>query len=263
MTTSIVERSRRTGQPRRRPGLLLSVRQTGTPETGTPEPNGRPHNVCAGCFFGCAVSERAHRLIAGHRVVRAWEKGEYLFHAGDEAHGVWAICSGSVKVFKETEEGKQLTIRIALRGELVGHRSLLAGEALSGYGVAMEPIVTAYLPARVVMTLIETDSNVRTQIIHKLADELGHAETLATSMAYHPAEERLMAAIMELCRRSGDCLEPIDLVAPRLELAELAGLTVEATVRSLRRLEKASLVEAHGRRIRILNPRLLAARCGS
>ena len=256
MTTTIAERPRQKREPHRRPDVLFSVTST-----GAPSPAGKPEHVCAGCFFGVAVSERAHRLISTHRSVRAWEKGEYLFHSGDDAHGVWAICSGRVKVFKETEEGKQLTIRIALPGELVGHRSLLAGETLSGYGVAMEPVITAYLPAHAVMTLIETESTVRAQIIHKLADELGHAETLATSMAYHPAEERLIAAIIELCRRDGDCLEPIEIVAPRLELAELAGLTVEATVRVLRRLEEAGLVEARARRIRILNPRLLAERC--
>ncbi len=257
MTTTVAERRRPRREPHRRPDALFSVRST-----DAPSPAGKPGHVCAGCFFGVAVSERAHRLIASHRSVRTWEKGEYLFHSGDDAHGVWAICSGRVKVFKDTEEGKQLTIRIALPGELVGHRSLLAGDTLSGYGMAMEPTVSAYLPAHAVMTLIDTEPNVRTQIIHKLADELGHAETLATSMAYHPAEERLIAAIMELCRRDGDCLEPIELVAPRLELAELAGLTVEATVRALRRLEEAGMVEAHGRRIHILNPRLLAERCG-
>ena len=257
MTTTTAERSSPKRDPHRRPGVLFSVRSTTPPSAA-----GRPGHVCAGCFFGVAVSERAHRLIATHRSVRTWAKGEYLFHSGDDAHGVWAICSGRVKVFKETEDGKQLTIRIALPGELVGHRSLLAGEPLSGYGMAMEPVVSAYLPAHAVMTLIDTEATVREQIIHKLADELGHAETLATSMAYHPAEERLIAAIMELCRRDGDYHEPIELVAPRLDLAELAGLTVEATVRVLRRLEEAGLVEAHGRRIQILNPRLLAERCG-
>jgi CRP/FNR family transcriptional regulator, polysaccharide utilization system transcription regulator len=234
----------------------------------------RPHSeskpwvgpICAGCFFGCALSDEAHRIIVAHRVVRTWEKGEFVFHSGEEPHGMWSVCQGRIKVFKETEDGKQLTLRIALPGDLVGHRSLLAGAPLAGYGEVLEQTVTAYLPARVIMQLIETDANVRAQIIHKLADDLGHAETLATSMAYSPAEQRLIAAFAELCRNSRDCDAeqanmPIDLVAPRQELAEMAGLTVEATVRTLRRLEQAGLVEAHGRRVRILNPRLLRERC--
>lgn len=222
--------------------------------------------VCAGCFFGCALNEEAHRLITRHRQVRSWDKGEFVFHAGEEAHGIWSVCKGRIKVFKETEGGKQLTIRIAVPGDLVGHRSLLAGQNLSGYGVVLESAVTAYLPAAVVMKLIEIDPNVRTQIIHKLAGDLGHAETLATNMAYSRAEQRLLAAIAELCHNTGECGDeypdrPFELAAPRQELAELSGLTVEATVRTLRRLEEAGVLECHGRRISVLEPDALKDAC--
>ncbi len=217
-------------------------------------------SVCASCFFGCAVTEEAHRTISVHRAVRTWEKGSYIFRVGEEPHGIWSVCRGRVKVFKETENGKQLTLRIAVPGDLVGHRSLLSGSRLSAYGVALdEAVVTAYLPGRVVMRLIETDACIREHMLHHLADELGHAESLATSMAYSRAEQRLISAVSELCRNSNGCREgtPNDIIAPRQELAELAGLTVEATVRTLRRLEEAGVLQAHGHHIRIIDPSLL------
>ena len=214
--------------------------------------------ICASCFFGCALSPRAQQLIVQYRRVDTWEKGDTVFRAGEEPHGIWSVCSGRIKVFKDTETGKQLTLRIAVPGDLVGHRSLLAGTPLSGYGSAMERSVTAYLPARVVTQLIEIDPDVRVQIIQKLASELGHAESLATNMAYSRAEKRLIAAFAELCRNRGGCAEdPFDVVAPRQELAELAGLTVEATVRTLRRLEEAGIVTAHGHRIVINDPSIV------
>lgn len=224
--------------------------------------------ICASCFFGCVLNDEAHRLILRHRQVRSWDKGEFVFHAGEEPHGIWSVCKGRIKVFKETESGKQLTIRIAVPGDLVGHRSLLAGQPLSGYGVVLEDALTAYLPAAVVTKLIELDPDVRTRIIHKLAGDLGHAETLATSMAYNRAEQRLLAAIAELCHNSGEFgdeypARPFELAAPRQELAELSGLTVEATVRTLRRLEEARVLECHGRRISVLDPRALREACSA
>ena len=244
---------------------MIATQTRGRPASG----NGRKQwagMVCASCFFGCALGDEAHRVIQRYRQVRSWQKGEFVFHAGEEPHGIWSVCKGRIKVFKETEDGKQLTLRIALPGELVGHRSLLAGAPLAGYGEVLEDADTAYLPADVVMRLIDIDANVRKRMIHKLADELGHAETLATSMAYGRAEQRLIAAFAELCRNSGDCdpgcsNEPIELLAPRQELAELSGLTVEAAVRTLRRLEQAGIVQAHGRRIRINHPELLDEAC--
>ncbi len=216
-----------------------------------PKPDLRD-GICASCFFGCALSARAQQLIVQYRRVDTWQKGDMVFRAGEDPHGIWSVCKGRIKMFKDTESGKQLTLRIAVPGDLVGHRSLLAGAPLAGYGTAMEESVTAYLPARVVTQLIEIDPDVRVQIIQKLASELGHAETLATNMAYSRAEKRLIAAFAELCRNRGGCTDdPFDVVAPRQELAELAGLTVEATVRTLRRLEDAGLVTAHGHRITI------------
>ena len=212
--------------------------------------------VCAECFFGCALTDSARETIVSRRILKSWEKGEFLFHAGEPAEGIWAICRGRVKVFRETEDGKQLILRIAYPGDLVGHRSLLAGNPLSGYGVATEETLTAFLPARTVEYLIENEPTVRTQIMHKLACELGHAESLATNMAYSHAEERVLTALFELGRHDPNetLVAPSELSVPRQELAELAGLTVEATVRTLRRLEHAGILETHGRRISIVDP---------
>ncbi len=221
----------------------------GTAGVGATVAGSQFQNGCPGCFFGCAVSPEAHRIITDRRVFHTYAKGEYVFHSGEDAHGIWAVCTGRIKVFQETEEGKQLTVRIAGPGAIVGHRSLLAGTPLSAYGVTLEESHTAYLAADVVQHLINTDEAVRAGVIHRLADDLGHAETLATSMAYHHAEERLRGALLELAARSST--GPTELLAPRQELAELAGLTVEATVRTLRRLEHHGLIESRGRRIYI------------
>ncbi len=222
----------------------------------TPASRNAEDDTCATCFFRCALTDAAHRLISRTRVVKQWEKGEYLMHSGDEPHGIWAVCRGRIKVFQETEEGKFLTLRIAGPGDLVGHRSFLANHSFWGSGITLEPTVTAYLPAATVRTLIAEDSKVRDEIIHRLAADMGHAESLATTMAYRSAEERLLVAVREMCRQSRGCddHDPIEIVAPRQELAELAGMTVEATVRTLRRLENAGVVQSRGRRIVINDP---------
>ena len=222
----------------------------------TPASTTSDHETCATCFFRCALTDTAHRLISRTRVVKSWAKGDYLMHAGEEPHGIWAVCRGRIKVFQETDEGKYLTLRIAGPGDLVGHRSFLANHSFWGSGVALEETVTAYLPAQTIRTLIAEDSKVRDEIIHRLAADMGHAESLATTMAYRSSEERLLVALREMCRQSNGCNDhdPIEIVAPRQELAELAGMTVEATVRTLRRLENADVVQSHGRRITINDP---------
>jgi len=221
--------------------------------------------TCAGCFFGCAVSSEARGIIEHSRIFKSWSKGTYLFHSGDDAHGIWAVCSGKAKVFQETEQGKYLTLRIVIPGELVGHRSVLAGEPFSASAIAMEDTRTAYLPANIVMKLIEIEPQIRGKLFQHLAGELGRAESLATSMAYNKAEQRLLAALASMCRgcylgsddNQTENSEEINILAPRQELAELAGLTVEATVRTLRKLEEIGILKAHGHSIQIFQPEIL------
>lgn len=228
------------------PATTVFARACTTPE----------HESCSTCFFRNAVTDAAHRLIVRTRVVKTFAKGDYLMHAGEEPHGIWAICRGRIKVFQETEEGKYLTIRIAGPGDLVGHRSFLAKKVFWGSGVALEETVTAYLPAPAIHKLIAEDPRVRDEIIRRLALDMGHAESLATTMAYRSAEERLLVALREMSRQvdGGNEHDPIEIVAPRQELAELAGMTVEATVRTLRRLEIDGVAQSRGRKIIINDP---------
>ncbi len=217
---------------------------------------------CLGCFFGCAITSQARELIEQNRRFKLWEKGQYLFQSGDPAHGIWSVCTGKVKVFQDTEQGKHLTVRIAISGELIGHRSVLAGTTFSASAITLEETRTAYLPTPVVMKLIEIEPAIRAKLFQHLADELGRAENLATSMAYNKAEQRLLWALAQLCRSCADespvvHADHFDIPAPRQELAELSGLTVEATVRTIRRLEEQGIIKAHGHSIHILKPHIL------
>ncbi|WP_460049810.1 Crp/Fnr family transcriptional regulator [Spirochaeta dissipatitropha] len=226
----------------------------------TREYHAQAGHCCARCFFRCSPSAESSRMISSNRVDINKDRGQYLFHTGDQPSGIWVICKGTIKVFQETEEGKQLTLRILGPGDIVGYQSLLAGHPFSHSGIALEDTRITFLPAGVIKSLIASDPLVRDAIIHLLAVEVDHAEQLATRMAYCSSGQRLISAFREMCSKTNGCdmHEPMEITAPRQELAELAGMTVEATVRTLRRLEDAGIVKAHGRKILILDPLRLA-----
>ena len=199
-------------------------------------------HCCAHCFFRCTPSPESKRLISESRVSITKSKGEYLFRVGDQPSGIWVLCRGRIKICQETEDAKQLTLRIIGPGDIVGHQSLLAHTAFCRSGVVLEETRATFLPARTVFFLIGNDPAVRDGIIQRLAEQLDHAEQLATTMAYRNSWQRLIGAFREMCSNSSGCdmHDPIEIAAPRQELAELAGMTVEATVRTLRRLEDAA-----------------------
>ena len=60
--------------------------------------------------------------IDNNRKMFHFKKGEILFSEGDAVTGMYFINSGTVKVHKKWDEDKELILRFANQGAIVGHR---------------------------------------------------------------------------------------------------------------------------------------------
>jgi CRP/FNR family cyclic AMP-dependent transcriptional regulator len=54
------------------------------------------------------------------KAVAAYSGGTVLFREGHSARGVFLVCEGKVRLWGSSESGKQLTVRIAGPGEVLG-----------------------------------------------------------------------------------------------------------------------------------------------
>ena len=210
-----------------------------------------------------------------------FRRKEYVFRAGSEATAVWTVCRGTLKLCRHTVDGKLLTTRIVGPGGIVGHRSVLSHEAYSASAIALQDADARALPAGVFRRMIAESAEIREQVFEQLGTDLRRAEYLAGIMAHANARTRVAAMLHELHERRdrsapmpGTELNDHDEISeanpahagngapwnedvPRRELAELAGLTVEATVRAVKALEKDGIVVSKGRTIRIVSPESL------
>ncbi len=224
-------------------------------------PHGVRNSLCLFCT-GLPAEKQA-------RIFRALSSfalgtGEVLFREGEKATGVWSVCSGQIRVYKTVDEGHVLVTRIADPGGLVGHRAVLADTPLSASGSASEPTKGVFLSRGALEELFATEPAIRATIMRRLAEDLEHAESLAASMAYNDARSRVLAALAEFRRvreRVVGTLAGWEFAIPRKDLAELTGLTVEAVVRTLKKLEADGVVEISGRRIRVVRPGTVREQC--
>ncbi|HEY0271561.1 MAG TPA: cyclic nucleotide-binding domain-containing protein, partial [Chitinophaga sp.] len=54
----------------------------------------------------------------------SYKKGAVLFKEGDPVTGIYFVYSGTVKVHKKWGEEKELIVRFATTGDIVGHRGI-------------------------------------------------------------------------------------------------------------------------------------------
>ena len=62
--------------------------------------------------------------INANRKIFHFKKGEIIFSEGEVVKGMYFIYSGKVKVHKKWDTGKELIVRLAQDGDIVGHRGL-------------------------------------------------------------------------------------------------------------------------------------------
>src|SRR5258708_35226270 len=76
------------------------------------------------CFLCNRCLPEWKPAIAEHRDSLHFRKGEMIFKEGDKVEGIYFVCSGKVKVHKQWGTEKELIIRLARKGDIVGHRGL-------------------------------------------------------------------------------------------------------------------------------------------
>ncbi|MEQ8602053.1 MAG: peptidase domain-containing ABC transporter [Marivibrio sp.] len=78
-----------------------------------------------------ATPETDLRAIAGSAEVVSFKLGETILRAGDEGSGFFVLQSGKVRVLRDADDGKQVTLAVLKTGAAFGERSLLFDQPVS------------------------------------------------------------------------------------------------------------------------------------
>ena len=197
------------------------------------------------------------------RVANRFKKGETIFHEGEKPPGLYVVCTGKAKIYKTSRMGEQLLIRMESPGDLLDHRSLLSQENYSGEAEAMEETV---------VSLIDTDKFIRflkhhfdgcLALFKALSLDVRRGEEKARDIAYKPARVRLSDILLSIMRKSSSPKQPVVAGFKRKDLAEMAGLTLETTMRLLKNFEEIGLIRREGDQILVLNELKIRSIIGS
>jgi CRP-like cAMP-binding protein len=200
-------------------------------------------------WFRRQTPELQRWLVAEAQTVRA-EAGRWLYDAGEEAHGLYGVLAGSVRIFVQMGDGDYALSNVVSRGSIFGYSARLVGK---------RRLVTAQVRER--STLIYVPEAGLEAIARKLPDLWLHFAELASE--HLMAATRAMVAnaratphervAMHLRVLADEETTPADISITQDELAELSGLSRKTVNQVLAKLVACGAVETGYRRIRILN----------
>lgn len=222
-------------------------------------PEARP---CAGeCSWLFAGSPRQvqEQLRQASRTVR-YRMGQLLFHEGEPGFGLYLICAGKVKLTKRTPAGKRLILQLRGPGDVLGAENAFGGDAYIADAQALEDVSLHFIEKSAFLAMMEHAPKVSVRLIQDLSQDLKLCQSKLIETAYESGQERLAHTLMSIARRYGlprpKGIE-LGVELTRGELAELAGLTTETTIRILSKLQRRGWIALKGSNIRLLNAKAI------
>lgn len=203
--------------------------------------------------------EEWHPAICANKINIKLKKGEVLFKEGDPVSGIYFVYSGIVKVSKNWDGEKELIIRFANNGAILGHRGLGVDHNYPITATALEPSVVCYVDMKFFERTMRVNSELTFQLVNFFASELRKSERRMRDLAHMPVKGRVAGALIKLQKQFGTTADGfININLSRQDLASFAGATYETVFRVINELVAEQTVRLSGKSIAIVNPEALS-----
>lgn len=212
------------------------------------------------CFMCQNCIEEWRPAICANKTNFKLKKGELVFKEGDPVTGIFFVYSGNVKVYKKWDADKELILRFAKGGAILGHRGI--GEDLI-YPIsasALEDSVVCYVDMKFFESTLKVNNQLTYQLVNFFANELRVSERRMRDLAHMPVKGRVADALLKLQNQFGVTdTGLININLSRQDLASYAGATYETVFRVINELVSENAISLTGKSIAVINQEALTA----
>ncbi len=198
--------------------------------------------------------EEAHKISEGVSS-RSFKKGDIVFSQGEKANKLYIVCSGKVKIFKNTIHGKEQILYILSEGDFIGAFNLLKEDEFDFNAVALEPTQMSMLEKSSFDEIVLSNPQITLKIFEKAYERIMRAENLVERLSSHNPDARVLGLLLDLCDNFGKKTDKgvlLHLSMSREEMGSYAGITRETMSRKLQLFQEMGLIELIGtKKIRI------------
>lgn len=192
--------------------------------------------------------------IGAQRTNLHFKKGEQLFREGEEMKGMYFIFSGTAKVHMQWGREKELIVRFARKGDIIGHRGLGRDTVYPVSGTALEPVIACFIDLDFFNATLKVNPEFITQLMLFYAQELKESERNMRNLAHMAVKGRVANALLQLQQKFGASPEGfINILLSRQDLASFAGTTYETVFRIMNEMVQEATIRVEGKHITVLD----------
>ena len=206
------------------------------------------------CFLCRNCEKEWLPAVEANRKNLYFKKGEIIFGEGESMNGMFFVIEGSVKVHKKWGAEKELIVRFARSGDILGHRGLGYDTNYPVSATALEPVAVCFIDLDFFQASLKMNQTFLLQLMMFFAEELKVSERKMRDLAHMQVKGRVARALMSLKEKFGeDTTGNINMPVSRQNLASYAGTTYETAFRILNDFVEDNIIHVTGNHISILD----------
>ncbi|MEJ1158556.1 Crp/Fnr family transcriptional regulator [Prosthecomicrobium sp. N25] len=180
---------------------------------------------------------------------RRYPAGTLIFSRGDPGDFALLVEEGRVRISVMSGEGRELSLRIAGPGTLVGEIALLDGGARTADASAMTDVAAQILSRAEFGRLMEASPALSRAVVAMLCRRLRDTTDQLESIALHRIEARLARLLLSLARQvdpNAGASVRLHLDLSQSDLADIVGASRPKVNRALLAMQEAGAIQRKG-----------------
>ena len=212
-----------------------------------------PQQEAAGRFFSGtrlfrSLKESQVRSLAARGSLNRAERGQILYCEGELLNHLYVVQSGSVKLVRSSEDGRELIVNLVGVGECFGAMAqpLLAPSLAQ----ALANSVVHVIPLPGVRSVAADNPSFALDLLEVSEEQWGSAQATAARLAFESVPRRLATLLLGISdQRYGTLNFPLN----QTEIANLIGSSRETVCSILNRLRRDGMLSIVTGRIRLVD----------
>ena len=180
-----------------------------------------------------------------------FSKGDFIFKKGDTASYYFQIIKGGVKMNYYNDNGNEFIQGIFGKNKSFGEPPLLIDTKYPANALCISPLTIYRLKKEKFKTLLLNNNEAHYNFTKMISKRLYFKATMANGITSNSAEEAILTLLKYLKHDIHENSAPFDLEIDftRKNIAGLLGLSIEATIRTLKKMESKKIVKIVNRKL--------------
>ena len=198
------------------------------------------------------LPDSAIEQIAALAQLRDFSSGEMIFAEGDDGDALFAVVSGSVRVSRNSSDGKTVFLNLMEHGDIFGEISVLDGQARTATAEAGSDGRLIVITRAAFLELLERESRVALHLLKLFCSKLRWTTDVVHEATLLPVSQRIAKRLLSLARSHGRPRgDGFELQMSQSELANYLGISRQIVNQNLQKWREEGWIELSRSRIEI------------